>query len=489
MKPLSIKTKLSLGLSALLLLTFAVTNFITYTASKASIRHNIIDDALPLISNNIYSDIQKDLITPINVSSLMANDTFLKDWVLNGEKNTGEVIKYLREIKDKYGFFTTFLISERTRIYYSFKGVHKRISTKNAHDVWYFNFKKLNVDYDLDVDTDEVSQGTLTIFINHRLNDYQGNLLGVTGVGLSMERVGALLASYQDKYQKNIFLVDGNGLVQVHRDKKLIHKVNLSQMEGLGRFAKEILGSKTKSTVHEYDLGGKHIIVISRFIPEFGWYLMVEQVENAVLQEIKANFIRNLIIGLVATLIVIAIVILMVNYFQGRLERLATTDELTQAHNRRHFLELGAREFARAQRSEAPLALLMVDADHFKKINDRYGHLTGDKVLENLARTMGGQLRSYDLFGRWGGEEFAILLPHTSFAEAQKAAARILRAVDAMEAPDGTKTCTVTVSIGVAVTGGDISSLEELVKKADNALYQAKSLGRNQVYPPPADPA
>ncbi len=489
MKPLSIKTKLSLGLSALLLVTFVVTNFITYTTSKASIRHNLIDDALPLISNNIYSDIQKDLITPINVSSLMANDTFLKDWVLNGEKNTGDVIKYLREIKDKYGFFTTFLISERTRIYYSFKGIHKRISTKNAHDVWYFDFKKLNVDYDLDVDTDEVSHGTLTIFINHRLNDYQGNLLGVTGVGLSMERVGTLLASYQDKYQKNIFLVDGNGLVQVHRDKSLIHKMNLSQMEGLGRFAKEILGSKEMSTVHEYDQGGKHIIVISRFIPEFNWYLMVEQVENAVLQDIKANFIRNLIIGLVATLIVIGIVILMVNYFQGKLERLATTDELTRAHNRRHFLELATREFARAQRGEAPLALLMVDADHFKKINDRYGHLTGDKVLENLARTMGGQLRNYDILGRWGGEEFAILLPHTSFVEAQKVAARILQAVDAMEAPDGTKTCTVTVSIGVAVTGGDISSLEELAKTADDALYQAKSLGRNQVYPPPADPA
>ncbi len=477
----SIKTKLSLGLSLLLVATFLTISLITYYVSKGSIRSNIINDALPVISSNIYSDIQKDLITPVNVSSLMANDTFLKDWVLDGEKDPSKIIRYLKEIQSKYGFFSTFLVSEHTNLYYHYKGILKKISPENAHDVWYYDFKKKGVDYDLVVDTDEAAHGALTIFINHRLLDYDGKFIGITGVGLNMAKVGSLLAEYRDKYHKNVYLVDGSGLIQVHRKNSLIHKANLRDIEGLKQAARQILNAKNAPLVMEFDRGGEHIILLSRFVSEFGWFIIVEQVENAVLADIRANLVRNLIIGLAVTLFVIVINILLVNHFQGRLEILATTDELTQVNNRRHFMESAARGLAMAKRTGQEVALLMMDADHFKSINDQHGHLAGDQVLHDLAQTIAGELREYDVLGRWGGEEFAALLPSTSPEQAVAVAERIRQEVEKMELPASAPGSHPTISIGVAVAETDNATLETMIAKADAALYQAKAGGRNQV--------
>lgn len=481
MKRISIKTKLSLGLSLLLIAAFLAINLINYQVSKGSIRTNIIHDALPVISSNIYSDIQKDLIAPINVSSLMANDTFLKDWVLDGEKDPEKVIRYLREIQNKYGFFSTFLVSAQTRLYYHYKGIHKKISKGNAHDVWYYDFIKMGVDSDLVVDTDEAAHGALTIFINHRLLDYEGKLIGVTGVGLNMAKVGVLLAQYSQKYHKNVYLVDGAGLIQVHKDDSLIHKTYIRDMEGIQSTAAKLLAAKDDPFVAEFDRGGEHIILLSRFIPEFGWYLIVEQEENAVLAAIKANLVRNLLVGLAVTLFVILINILLVNHFQGRLEALATTDELTQVNNRRHFMELAAREMALAQRTGQQLALLMMDADHFKEINDQHGHVAGDQTLHDLAQTILGQLREYDVLGRWGGEEFAALLPSTSLDKAMAVAERIRAAVENMKLPDSATGSRLSISIGVTAGENDGLGLEAMINRADTALYQAKDHGRNRV--------
>ncbi len=481
MKRISIKTKLSLGLTLLLIIAFLAINLINYYVSKGSIRSSIIHDALPMISSNIYTDIQKDLITPINVSSLMANDTFLKDWMLEGEKDPNKVIRYLREIQKKYGFFSTFLVSERTKLYYHYKGIHKKINPYNAHDVWYYDFKKMGVDYDLVVDTDEAAQGALTIFINHRLLDYDGNFIGVTGVGLNMAQVGTLLAQYRNKYNKNVYLSDGTGLVQVHRNNSLIHTTNLRQIEGLEPVFEQIIKAEKAPFVTEFDRGNEHVILLSRFVPEFGWFLIVEQIESTLLADIKANLVRNLLVGLAVTIFVILINILLVNHFQGRLETLATTDELTRLNNRRHFMELASREMALAQRTGHDLALLMMDADHFKLINDQYGHMTGDKVLHALAQTISSQLREYDVLGRWGGEEFAVLLPYTKLEKALTVAERVRAAVENMELPAGAGGSRITLSVGVALGEEDNPELETLIAQADAALYQAKADGRNKV--------
>jgi diguanylate cyclase (GGDEF)-like protein len=160
-------------------------------------------------------------------------------------------------------------------------------------------------------------------------------------------------------------------------------------------------------------------------------------------------------------------------------EHEATIDGLTGLRNRRWLDEMFGREIDRARRSGEPSALLMVDLDLFKQINDEHGHLVGDAVLCRTARVLAANLRPRDLLARYGGEEFAVLLPATSEEEAVPAADRLRAAIAESDASADPLPST-TVSVGVAASGAE-DTLDAVVARADAALYRAKAAGRNRV--------
>jgi len=158
------------------------------------------------------------------------------------------------------------------------------------------------------------------------------------------------------------------------------------------------------------------------------------------------------------------------------IERLATTDALTGITNRGQFSQLLAVEIERARRYGSPLALVMYDLDHFKQVNDTLGHDVGDEVLKTTVRLVDERIRQVDRQGRWGGEEFMILLPETAMDAARETAERLRSAIEAHPFPHEQR---ITASFGVTVLDpGD--RLETLVKRADTALYLAKRSGRNR---------
>jgi diguanylate cyclase (GGDEF)-like protein len=164
-----------------------------------------------------------------------------------------------------------------------------------------------------------------------------------------------------------------------------------------------------------------------------------------------------------------------------RLSWFATTDPLTGVPNRRYFYEIGARELERAQRYLRPFSVLMLDIDHFKSVNDRFGHSAGDRLLSSVVELCLSQLRKSDHMGRLGGEEFAFVLPETNAQAASAFADRLRACISRREFPGVDGPQQVTVSIGVAQLEPDVHSLELLISRADNALYQAKIQGRNRV--------
>lgn len=166
----------------------------------------------------------------------------------------------------------------------------------------------------------------------------------------------------------------------------------------------------------------------------------------------------------------------------ARTRRLASTDGLTGVYNHRTFQERLSQEIARADRYSRPLSVLIIDVDHFKVYNDTYGHPQGDIVLQDLARLLQEMSRTSDTVARWGGEEFAIILPETDSVGAQKIGQRLCEQMERYPFP-GQEIMpggTLTISIGIA-TYASASSKEALLQAADTALYTAKREGRNQV--------
>ncbi len=166
---------------------------------------------------------------------------------------------------------------------------------------------------------------------------------------------------------------------------------------------------------------------------------------------------------------------------EDTLKWMATIDELTCVANRRHFMENAETELKKVRRFVHPLSMLMLDIDHFKKVNDNYGHGAGDEVLKALAVTCRELIRNVDLIGRIGGDEFAIVLVETDLAGAGEIAERLRTAIENLSIEVKDERISFTISVGVAVWTDSDTSIENLMDRADSYLLKAKGWGRNRV--------
>lgn len=463
--------KLIIIVSVILVVAFVSVSVFNYNTAKKSINDEVRTSSLPLLRENIYSEIQNDFIPAVNISSMMATDSFVKNWALAGEKNPDEIIQYLQEIHSQYGYFSAFFISHQTKNYYHYSGILKQISPEDDHDDWYYRFINLDRRYELDVDTDEASMNKLTIFINFRVEDYDGNLLGITGVGIEMKGFSDFLREQQEKYNRRIYFVDHSGVIQAHSDNSKIAAVSIQQEPGIREIADKLLSSEAAPLDSAYQQDHERVLITSRYIPEMDWFLLVEQDERAALVSARTNLWRTILIGLGTSVVIIVISALTINFFQKRLERLAITDELTNTANRRELERQFTMATYRHKRYHIPISLIMLDIDYFKTINDTKGHNAGDEILVTLTGIIQENIRPDDILARWGGDEFVIMLESTG-DEAAALAERLSDSLKERKFP-------VTLSMGIAgYSEGD--SLEALIAKADGALYESKSEGRER---------
>jgi diguanylate cyclase (GGDEF)-like protein len=169
----------------------------------------------------------------------------------------------------------------------------------------------------------------------------------------------------------------------------------------------------------------------------------------------------------------------------AELQLQSITDSLTGLSNRRNLFALAEREFQRAARFGRPLSAIMLDIDHFKRVNDTHGHAAGDQALAEVARRLRASVRNIDIVGRYGGEEFVLLLPETELAGAGLLAERLRLAIAAAPVTTVAGPVPLTVSLGVAANRPAVADVAALINNADTALYAAKEAGRNRVLPFP----
>jgi len=340
--------------------------------------------------------------------------------------------------------------------------------------------------------TDEVSRNDTLL---RKTQERELELLRAGSLAQLLERlIHGLRASYQldavtlvlhDPQHEIRHLLSGDGFLLDELAEVQFVDVLVSMAPQLGNLEKPWLGPFRKVD-HELLLPGMGVRGSLALIP-----LRRNEPLDGVLVFCSADpdrFTRDLASDFLAHLGVVAAICIENAVNRARLVRSGLTDFLTGFHNRRYLNARLREELARAQRNQHPVACLMIDVDRFKRINDQYGHLAGDAVLREVAQRIDAEMRTSDTGARFGGDEFAIVLPHGTLADGEKVAARVLDAVRNKPIPIGGQSAeTVTLSIGVASASPSPGArdykvlADRLISEADAALYRAKSAGRNRI--------
>ena len=254
-----------------------------------------------MLTYRIYDSIASSLNEPIIVSKTMACDGFLKNFLMDeeqmGEQEAVETMKeYLSGVKTSLEYDSAFLVSEKSHRYYTYEGLNKIVDPEHdAHDIWYSLFLEKGKPYDLDVDVDEVNHGQWTVFVNARLEDEQGRLIGVCGVGVQMTNLQELFLTSEREYGVKINLVDKNGLVQVDTEDINIENAWLDD---------EIL-SKKETDEYVYQTTDNGEFAVAKYVEYLGWYLVVRSAPTA----ISGEFVSIILLNVALFLIVMAVLI------------------------------------------------------------------------------------------------------------------------------------------------------------------------------------
>ena len=271
-----------------------------------------------MLAYRIYDTISGSLNEPIVVAKTMACDDLLAEFLEN-EDNMDKTAaidamqSYLNSLKRGLEYDSAFLVSEKSRRYYTYEGLNKIVDPESdAHDVWYSLFLEKNKPYDLDVDSDEMNQGQWTVFVNARIEDEKGELLGVCGVGMQMTNLQELFLTSEQEYGVKINLVDGNGLVQVDTE-----DINIEN----AWFGENVL-SKEETEEYVYQTTGNNEFVVTKYVEYLGWYLVIRSAPTAINREFINIILLNVVLFLfVMAILIITIAVILRRSRKGRDER------------------------------------------------------------------------------------------------------------------------------------------------------------------------
>ena len=474
----STKRKLLFSVSLLLVVGFLITSLVSYFFALNELRDNISEQDLPLSVDNIYYDMRDELQGPIFISSLMASDTFLRDWVVEGEDEPERMVRFLKNIQSRYNTLSSFFISDKTQIYYDPSGKKTLLNQNEKDDAWYLRVKNLKEAYEINIDVDYRNSNLLTIFINHKVEDFKGQFIGVAGVGLAVNVAKEFIDDSSERYKHHIYFLDHQGEVKLASSNANKNIKNINDFLPMKGLANDILSSK--KGIYDYQYHGHTHYVTARHVDDFNWIILVEKSDK----DSKESMFNALAINILICIIIIVVVVSSTNFtigfYQRELEVMAHEDKLTGVYNRHAFDMLLKDALQLDERENTISSLALFDIDYFKKINDQHGHLVGDEVLKIVAKKIQQSLRKVDVVCRWGGEEFIILLKHTSQEQAIQVAEQVREQVQKCEYKMAKQTVMVTISAGVT-SFQPYDTAQSMLSRADKALYDSKHAGRNRV--------
>ncbi|WP_040523647.1 sensor domain-containing diguanylate cyclase [Aliiglaciecola lipolytica] len=458
--------------SILILFAVVVISIVTlvhFTASKivaeqSRAQQQSISPAISLII--------EQLLKPLHISQTLAEAKELKDLMKDKNIDENAMFSMLKRIENEFGM-AFFIASESSRMQYNSNGT-KLALIENKVD-WYFRYKAAPNDAIADIGQWQDPH----FYIDLKVYDEDGNFLGFFGISKSLDSFVDIFAQYKRVYGYDFIFVDQDNNIALSSDPNLIvEETTFKTLESLDWYKSLDIDKLPDGSLNNLlvKASGVDALIAEVKVEPFGWTMYLLTPLQARQTEISRSFIISIVTLLVIIFALFMLIYHLLYYFKQDMQKNFQTDPLTRLPNR-NKVEL---RYAEMLDKGIEVGLVLIDIDHFKTVNDTHGHNAGDNVLRQISHMLSNQLREGDVVGRWGGEEFVLLLPDTTPEQAYDVAQKLRENMSNMTASTGSLALQVTASFGVSHTDTH-RPLTEVVGYADDALYQAKRDGRNIV--------
>lgn len=470
------KYKVLIQISLLLTIVALATSFFNYNTSLKTSERQLKTISLPLSLDNIYTEIQKNIVEPYLISSMMAHDTFVQDWLKTSEQNMDKIVEYLSSVKNQYSMFNAFLVSDSTKKYYTQNGLIEEISIKNSQNKWYYDFISDQDMHEMNIDSNANLSNSLMMFINYKILDTKFKLIGVTGVALKTKYINNMLKRFRQQYGFKVTFFNENGRT-VLSEKDYNDYTNIDNSI-LKPFKEKIISKE--SNEFEFVVNGDKHIINTKYISELNLYLTVEATLSSHTDNSIEIFYFNLLISLSVALFIITFIYRIIKNNNQELEDIAYIDSLTNLYNRRYFEAKLSKNILLSKNQHQNLCIVFIDIDNFKNINDTKGHDIGDEVLKIVSNIFQESIRETDIVARWGGEEMAILLSNIDIDDSKVLVENLRVILQNNIKLQALLSYNLTASFGLTQLL-DSDDTDSIINRADDAMYQSKHDGKNKV--------
>lgn len=448
-------------ISIVTLVHFSVSKIV---AEQSRAQQRSISPALSLIVDQ--------LLKPLHISQTLVEAKELKDLMKSSDIDEETVLVMLKRLEQEFGM-GFFIASDISRTQYNSNGTTLELKEETVD--WFFRYKAGDKDAIADIGQWADPQ----FYIDLKVYDDDGKFVGFFGTSKKLHSFVDIFAQYKTEHGYDFIFVDQDNNIALSSDPELmVDKTTFKTLESLEWYQgidKENLPNQSLNNIL-VSVAGQDALVAEVNIDPFGWtmYLLTP------LQKRQAEISRSFIISIVTLLVLIfalfVVIYHLLYYFKKDMQKNFQIDPLTKLPNR-NKIEL---RYAELQDRKQTVGVVLIDIDNFKDVNDNHGHNAGDVVLRKISTTLQNELREGDIIGRWGGEEFVLLLPDTTPDQSFEVAQKLRERLAGMTTSMGSLTIQITASFGVSHTETN-RPLTEVLGYADDALYQAKRDGRNLV--------
>jgi len=423
----------------------------------------------------LYSLITNEIIRPLTIAQYMANDDFLIEYTQKKSVDKTILLSYITKLSNQFQLLP-FIAIEQHDLMIDANNKQTHLLSKEAE--WFHRLKKSQNHQFADIGNADDPH----LYFDVKLFNKDNKFLGFAGVAVDLDKFAQLFSQFNQRFGFELFFVDENNNITLsssalmkteshHRKNEI---VNINSLPWYSSYLQQY---KTNSNLANND--ANEYIISQLPLKDLNWRIFIVAPEASQQSEYWQLFFSKLIIFILVAFILYYLFSIVIDYFKFNLVKDSETDHLTQLPNR-SFIHW---KYSQLNNEYNNICVVIADIDNFKIINDSYGHLVGDDVLKTIANKLIENLRGIDLAGRWGGEEFIILLPDTTAEQAQEIIDRIRVNIENIEfeSPSTSQKFNITVRFGLSNSVLSGVPLREIIDKADKALYQAKENGRNQV--------